>query len=412
MPKLKITQAVVNDMRHPDEGQVFYWDTEKTGFGVRIGKKRKAYIFQRDVRGKSERHTIGDCSFMKLAKAKREADKLTGTIADGVSPRDSEKAYRAEDMTLRKAWELYQTRLTAKKRAPRTGAGYWRNLNRYCEDWVDRPIIEITRVIAHERHRMITEAHGPYAANATMKALRAIWNRARKRHEKLPESPTVDVEWNPEDPRKKVIRTEDKYGEPVNEMAIWYSAIEKLNNPIRRSLYIFLLFTGCRSEEARTLRWENVNLERGVIHFDETKTEPFDLPLSDFLIDLLKQRRDCKETNAEFQNSPWVFPADSKTGHISEAKLSAREKRDFPVPFSPHVLRHTYITISENRVSMPEKHRKLLVNHGRAKDEESHARYNHPGFSDLCKSQQAMTNHLRIAIVSIDGTDNVVGLHA
>ena len=395
-------QSEIDGLKHTDSGQVLYWIEGKPGFGVRVGKTRKAYIYQRDVNGKSERHTLGDCAHMKLAKAKKEADKLAGEVAKDSSPRDEAREQRADDKTLREAFGLYKSHLKAKKRSPRTGAGYWKNLNRYCPDWIDRPIIEITNEKAQQRHRQITEDHGPYSANGTMRAIRAIWRRARRQYPKLPEAPTINVDWNDEEPRDTVIEADD--------LPTWYAAIQKLDNPIRRDLYLFILFTGTRSEEARSIRWENVDLERGIIHIPKTKTKPFDLPLSDYLIELLKQRRECERTNAEFPASPFVFPADTKTGHVAEPKLSAAQARKFPVKFSVHVCRHTYITISENNVPMPLGHARLLVNHKIPKSD-AHSGYNHPSTDDLRRSQQTLTDYLKAAVGPQDTPDNVVALH-
>lgn len=402
MPHIKLSQSVVNELKHPDNGQAFFWDQSIKGFGVRVGKKRKAYIFQRDVNGKTERHTIGVWPGMTFAKAKTAAERLLGATAGNVSVRDEIKAQRAEDMTLRAAWELYQSHLKAKERSPRTGAGYWLNLNRYCADWIDRPIAEITNKDAHRRHRKITDDHGPYAANGTMRALRAIWRRARRQYTKLPEAPTMNVDWNKEKPRNTVIEADD--------LPTWHNAILGLENPIRRDLYLLVLFTGTRSEEARSIRWENVDLERGVIHMPKTKTHAFDLPLSDHLVDLLTQRRECERTQAWFPNSPWVFPGNSKTGHVSEPKLSAAQARNFPVKFSVHVCRHTYITVSENRVPMPLGHARLLVNHALPKGD-AHSGYIHPSIEDLRRSQQAVTDHLKAAVEPQEDPDNVVRLH-
>ena len=182
-------------------------------------------------------------------------------------------------------------------------------------------------------------------------------------------------------------------------------------NPIRRDFYLFLLFTGLRSEEARSVKWNQVDLNRGIVHFPKTKTDPFNLPLSDFLIDLLKQRKDCEKTNAEFENSLWIFPSHGKFGHIAEAKLSAREVRELPIRFHPHLLRHTYITISENQIAMPVGHARLLVNHALPALGDAHLVYLHPSIDDLKRSQQAVTDFLKVAINPKKAQDNVVSIH-
>ena len=75
------------------------------------------------------------------------------------------------------------------------------------------------------------------------------------------------------------------------------------------------------------------------------KAKAFYIPLSDYLIELLTARRACKATNAAFPDSPWVFPAlDSDSGHIEEP---TEKRHDLLKRFSPHALRHSYITFAQ-----------------------------------------------------------------
>ena len=47
-----------------------------------------------------------------------------------------------------------------------------------------------------------------------------------------------------------------------------------------------------------SMEWKNIDLEKGVVFYPITKGKPLELPLSDFLIDLLRKRRACEETIA------------------------------------------------------------------------------------------------------------------
>ena len=380
------TKGAVDKLPHPEKGQAVYWDTNLRGFGVVVGVRNKTFVVQRDVKGTSRRISIGRYGDISLHAARKRAEQLAGEMRGGTDPVEQKRKATADNMTLREAWALYETHLAAKERSPRTGAGYWQSIQRYCSDWLDRPLFEITRTAARERHIHIGKNNGKYAANGTMRALRAIWRRAGKEHEGLSAPPTVNVDFFVEKPREAV----------VEDLAAWWRGVQAIGNPIRRDLFIFLLFSGCRSGEAKTLRWEQVDLKAGRVHFPVTKTDSFDLPLSNFLVDLLKARRACEATRVVFgEDCPWVFPALSKTGHVVEVKLSAAEMKLFAAPWTPHTLRHTWISISENKVALPPAHSRLLANHAVPKGGDAHKDYNHPDFSDLRKSQQMMTNYLK-----------------
>src|SRR5262249_15061008 len=109
-----------------------------------------------------------------------------------------------------------------------------------------------------------------------------------------------------------------------------------------------------------TVRREHVDLERARLHVPKPKggeKRAFDLPLSDFLVDLLRQR--MEENAPFFPDSPWVFPAFSKKadGHIAEPRGHFKA-----VPFMVHGLRDTYITAA-HRAGVSKTDIKLLVNH-------------------------------------------------
>jgi integrase len=361
------------------------------GFGVLVGKRSKTFVLQRDVKGTSRRITIGRYGEggISLHLARKQAEQLGGTMRGGTDPVIEARAATGDNITLREAWALYEGHLAAKERSPVTHDGYWMLLKTHCADWLDRPLVEITPEAAQARHVQIGKKRGKYAANGVMRALRAIWRRALRQHPGLGLPPTVNVDFYTEKPRTAVVK----------DLATWWRGVQAVENPIRRDLFIFLLFTGCRSTETKTMRWEQVDLDDRVIHFPVTKTDSFDLPLSSFLVGLLKARRDDKVTRAIFGNDcPWVFPAHSDTGHVKEAKLGAAERAAFADGWTPHVLRHTWITASNNKVKLPPLHSRLLANHAVPKSGDAHTGYIHPDVTDLRKSQEKMSKFLLAAI--------------
>jgi integrase len=404
MPTAKLTtKRAIDALKHPPKGQLLYWCETLSGFGLLIGVNTKSFILQRDVNGRSRRINLGRYPEISLHRARKRAEQLAGQMRGGSDPVIEERKRTADDMSLREAWELYQQHLTAKERSERTREGYWSDLQRYCSDWLDRPLAEITTHMVHQRHVLISKK-AKFAANSVMRTLRAVWNRARRQHRELAEAPTVNVDWNEEKPRTAVIT--------VDDLPKWWLGLQGIQNPIRRDFYIWTLFTGCRRQESSTLTWDQVNFDAGTVHFPKTKTEPFTLPLSDYLVTLLKARHACIATRAVYgEKNTWVFPADSKAGHISEPQVNdKKEAHLFPCKWSCHTLRHTYITIAENKIFMPPTHARLLVNHAIPKGLDAHTGYIHPSIGDLRKSQQMMTDFLLTAVKPKGEADNVVPL--
>jgi hypothetical protein len=85
---------------------------------------------------------------------------------------------RPEQITLRQAWARYRTaHLVRKGRSQRTIDGYRDHVERLFAEWLDLPLQELGmdpgKVVM--RHDDITEEHGPYIANGSMRTLRAIY---------------------------------------------------------------------------------------------------------------------------------------------------------------------------------------------------------------------------------------------
>jgi hypothetical protein len=141
---------------------------------------------------------------------------------------------------------------------------------------------------------------------------------------------------------------------------------------------------------------KNVDLETGVVKYPITKTKAFEMPLSNFMVELLRNR--IAENTVEFgANCRWMFPSvTAASGHLEEERLTAAEPKLFKQHWSPHTLRHSWITIADQKVKISDSHQRALTNHKpkRAKNGDAHAGYIHPDLDDLRISQQAMTDFL------------------
>jgi len=145
MPKVKLTtKTAVEVLAHPAEGQIVYWDTDLRGFGVLVGVRNKSFVMQRVVKGRSRRINLGRYGEISLHAARKEAERLAGVMRSGTDPVEETRKATADNMTLREAWTLYEAHLVAKERSQRTRDDYWKSLQRYCSDWFDRPLVEIT----------------------------------------------------------------------------------------------------------------------------------------------------------------------------------------------------------------------------------------------------------------------------
>jgi hypothetical protein len=387
MPKVTLTtKASVDAIPRPDQGQTIHYCTELPGFGVLAGARQKTFVLERRVNGKTRRVTIGRVGEVTLQKARQDAQQLIGEMISGSDPVARKRDQTAGGMTLRKAWVLYQEAMKKLNRSEATLADYQSKVDCHMSDWLDRPLIDITREVCSRKHTKIGEENGTYMANGTMRVLRAIWRRTRRQHPELPEPPTMNVDFYPEQGRTAVI----------TDWPAWWNGIQQIVNPVRRDFYVWLAFSGCRAGETMAMEPKNVDLEKGVVRYPITKTKAFEMPLSNFQIELLRNR--IEENAEQFgADCPWLFPSvTSESGHLEEEKLIVSEPKLFAQHWSPHTLRHSWITNADQKVKISDSHQRALTNHKpkRTKSGDAHAGYIHPDLDDLRVSQQLMTDYL------------------
>ena len=156
----------------------------------------------------------------------------------------------------------------------------------------------------------------------------------------------------------------------VQELPDWYRALTTLegrknnNYDVTRDFLFFALFTGLRRTEILTLKWEQINLRRKVVTITDTKNHlEHVLPLSNYLMDLLKRRQSNNPTNFRY-----VFPDKTKTTHLKEPKSFINKVKNLSeIEYSTHDLRRTFITIAES-LDIPHYALKRLLNHKKGND--------------------------------------------
>lgn len=336
-------------------GQHLYrYDTELKGFGLRVTTQSKTYFVESKIGRQTVRVTLGKHGVLTAEEARRLARSKLGELSQGINPNAERKEKRQRAITLR---EVYRDYLAGRELKPKTVRDYDNSLRLYLSDWLDKPVVDLTRDLVEARHKVITQ-RGKAAANLTMRLLRALLNfaaeyRDAKGKSILPDNPVRRLSakkiWNRVERRQSVIK--------AHELSAWYAAVQNLENTTLRDYLLLVLFTGLRREEAARLEWSRVDLKGRTLTILDTKNrQPHVLPLSDFLVDLLAARK------AE-QNSLYVFPGTGRGGYLVEPrKPMARVTEQTGIAFTIHDLRRTFVTIAES-LDIPAYALKRLVNH-------------------------------------------------
>jgi integrase len=361
---MKLTKKYVESLHLPESGQRFVWDSDLKGFGLRLTPGGRAYIIQarvKGVKGVTRRVSLGKHGVITLTEARRKAQKELSSMLEGKDPVVEKKREEAYSKTLRAITDDYlKDRLNLK---PSSRADIEKHLSKSFALWGNRPAIEITRDKVATRFRELTE-RSPAQANQAFRILRSILNYAREAYR--PDDKPMIIEnpvgvlsglnlWNQVPPRSGRIPT-DKIG------AVW-AVLQALREApeqttISRALadaVCFLILTGARWNEAAQLTWDRVNLDESWWYLPDPKNRtPVKFPLSHLAREILETRP---------QENPYVFPARSGSGYISDARgVLERVSQAAGVHLTGHDMRRTFRAIAA-ACEIELWRTKLLMNH-------------------------------------------------
>ena len=340
-----------------------YYDDNLKGFGVRVTSGgTRAFFVEKLIKKKLCRITLGRYPELTAEMAKNEAKKLLGQIAMGIDPVAEKRTAQMREVTLNDVFNDYlQVRKSLKQT---TITNYKQILSKAFSNWGDKPLISITKDKIAKHHEKLGDAHGEAYANLAMRVLRAIFNFAAGQYEDSQGRSLII-----ENPVKRLSQTRAWYRVErrqtfikSHELAPWYKGVEQLSNQTLKDYLLLVLFTGLRRQEAATLKFDQVDLIAKTLTIIETKNnESHTLPLSDFLYELLQQRKAVRSND-------YVFAGTGAAGHIVEPrKQMAKVTMLSNVQFTVHDLRRTFITIAES-LDIPAYALKRLLNHKMTND--------------------------------------------
>jgi len=371
---VRLTKLHVDRLPIPTKGQRFLRDSELKGFAVRVtAGGSKSFCFEKRIKGRSVRRTIGPYPDLSVEKARRQAHIWLGLLAEGKNPFKEDDDRARTKLTLKFVFADY---IKARKSLkPQTVIDYQQLIDRAFRDWRNQSLSEITKSMVQQRHGWLGRRNGPHYANNALRLLRALYNFAGAAYDDAEGQPLVSLNpvsvltqtraWYPNKRRRTVITRA--------QLPSWYKAVlalrDQLKNPKKPedgldpdaalvSDYLLLvLFTGLRRKEAASLRFDRIDFVDQTLTIPDTKNgEPLTLPLSDYLLTLLERR--ANETTGAF-----VFPGPGKHGHLIEPKRHVKRViKESGVPFMLHDLRRTFITIAES-LDLSYYAIKRLVNH-------------------------------------------------
>lgn len=336
MPQLNITEESLRRLAPPESGRVVFIDTKLKGFSVVIGKQSRSFYAQRDVRGKTHKVFLGRHSNINVPEARKAAEDVIYGMRRGEA-----RYLERENPTLQNALDGYIEATSACEQ-------HKTYVKRACEirlkDWLDQPLRDLTRGMIRTRHTALGR-DGKTMANDTLRAFRTVYNYALAEYEKavLPVCPTIAL-------RGKWYTEANERNGAIRDLAEWKKAVDALENPTHRQIYLLCLLTGLRKTEACRLEWDRVLPDRIFIR-ENKANRPFHLPLLD-------EHRTVIEA-MKGMHKQWVFPDRSNNGPTVDP-------RHDEVPGTMHSLRHTFASVGAE-IGVPDDIIGRLLNHSSSK---------------------------------------------
>ena len=317
--------------------QVLYHDTggSQSVNGLAIGVTSGGaftWMVYRRINGAPRKVKLGRFPDMNIAQARIEAKKVLAQVATGINPNEKKQKARIKKITLRELLELY---LSEKDLKARTKQDYRQAIKETFSDYLDQPLDRLTRSVVEKSYKSRMKRSKARAANS-IRVLRALFNRAASlyREEGLFQENPVRAITEPggvglyKPPRKKTFIDRP-------DLPIWWKTVEGLNEEAEK-YFKFLLLTGVRASEANNILWEDLNFRSKTYYIRDPKNREEDviLPLSDYLVDLIKTTKQSKGR---------VFPHGASSDYWRDQIIQRSG-----VSFSRHDLRRTFLTIGES----------------------------------------------------------------
>ena len=340
--KKRITKKAIDALK---SGETI-WDDRVSGFGARKQKDAVSYIVKKKVHGRQHFVTIGRHGSPWMPElARKEAIAIIEQLNRGIDPNEAKRRERAKK-TFDEIWAHFDEAHIAKLK-PRTQEEYRRHHELHISPELGRKSLEdIRREDVAALHRKMKDI--PRAANFTLAVISSFMNWCEKQGLRpLHSNPVSGIKKYPERRRERFL-SED-------EIAALGNALDQEEKAKGGNIYAvaairLLLLTGARKNEILTLKWDYVDLDRGLILLPESKT-------GEKAIVVNQAARQVIESLPRQKDNPYVICGRNQGSHLKNIKSAWQRIRNRAGldDVRIHDLRHTFASWAAlNGASLPQ----------------------------------------------------------
>jgi integrase len=317
---LKISDSWLKRQAAPASGATTIWDSDITGFGVRIfaptrrhSAGARSFFVNYRIDGREKRFTIGAYPDWSAEAARAEAKELRRRIDRGEDPALDRKT-RRDAPTVRDLAERYRAEHLANK-AKSSQINDWAMIkNDILPAIGDRKVADVHDGDIGALRNAITARGAAVRANRVLAVASKMFALALKRME------GEDAPWRDQvqgNPCKGVTRNHEegheRFFSPA-ELAALGDALREYGDTPAANCLRFIMLTGCRPGEAMLAKWDQFEAQPGFwvkpsAHTKQRKTHR--VPLGTAAIELLAEMKEQRESNPRRARSDFVFPGQS-----------------------------------------------------------------------------------------------------
>ena len=269
------------------EKDTVYWDSELSGFGVRVYPSgSRHYVVQTRAGGKpAKRVTVGRHGVISAEEARKRAALIIARIKAGEEAVPEPLATKlAEGPTVAALAERWLEDHVAVRCKPKTAATYRQVVGKHVLPALGgMPALAVGHAHVTELHQGLRAT--PVMANRVVDVLSRIYNAAADRG-LIPEgtNPCRLVAKNRERRRERFLTDEElrRLGAVLDEAETRKGVSVHAVAAVR-----LLLLTGCRKGEILNLLWDEVDLEGREIRLEDSKTGPRTISLPAEAVEVL-----------------------------------------------------------------------------------------------------------------------------
>jgi integrase len=378
---LVFNQRAIEKIELTEQGKrAIYWDSKCPHLLLRVTHTAKVFAYQRTINYKKKQMTIGQFPDVTVDVARQRVGELNTEYAKGGDPvKAAEKKRHGQTFG-----ELFADYRLNRPRRPGVACPTYDNQWRvYYKKWENKMLDEITYEMARDLiiRRIRNKEGKPVWANRVQALGKALFNYAINewRYEGInPFSFAMVSEKGRARKTKRLYKT---------DIPNFEKALDTLK-PGMALIFRLALYTGRRLGDIKAMRWHDVDLETGRWK-TLSKTNKHDgqiCHIPSHVCELLA------EWKVVVQKSVFVFPANSKTGHVISTNNAWKKIREQGFPdLRANDLRGSFICLAQES-GIPLSEVSQQVGHAEISTTVTH--YTHIGDESLQKSFDGLMDKL------------------